>query len=144
MKKIHLTKELDSNEFIMQYLGYKKISSSKFIFPKYTLVNYELKEGHKVNEEDQKHMIRSTIPFFFITILLVIAFILATTFLILNFTYLNESNKLDFFFMLMVPAFFFILGATALSLIRYFITYHNLETVAYIMSKVKKEKNNNE
>ena len=111
MKKLFLTKELDSINVVMSYLGYKEEDKKLIYKERYALVKYN---KDNVNEEDKKHTIRSHIPFLFIVIALVIAFIFATVFLI------------------------FVLIATILSLRRYFNSIHNLEAVSYIMLKIKK------
>ena len=138
MKKLFLSSELDSNNTVMNYLGYEETSRRYIFHNKYVIVNY--KEGNNT-KEDKKLIIRSHIPFPFLMIFLGIAFILATIFLILNLTYLDETNKISFFFMLMVPAFVFIIIGTLFSLMRYFNSIHNLESVSYIMSKIKKGDN---
>ena len=135
MKKLFLTKELDSINLVMSYLGYKEEDKKLIYKERYALVKYN---KDNVNEEDKKHTIRSHSPFLFIVIALVIAFIFATVFLVLNFTYLDKTNKLTYFFILMLPAFLFVLIATILSLRRYFNSIHNLEAVSYIILKVKK------
>lgn len=137
MKKLYLTKEIDSINLALSQLGIVEKSRKSLFSNKYVWVNYEISKP--LSNEDKKHIIHSHIPFAFVVVFLVIAFILATVFLILNFTYLDKDNKLSFFFMLMLPAFISLLIGSALSIIRYFNSIRNLESISYIMSKIKKE-----
>ena len=137
MKKLYLTREIDSINLALSQLGIKEKSRKNLFFDKYVWLDYEISKP--LTSEDKKHIIHSHIPFMVVVIFLAIAFILATVFLILNYTYLNENNKLTFFFILMLPAFISLLLGSALSIIRYFNSIRNLESISYIMNKIKKE-----
>lgn len=142
MKKLYLEKEIDSINKVLSLLGYEEIKRHKTLFKGYLLVEYRSNDDNSI-QQDRLYMIRSTIPFFFVVLSSVFAATLATIFLILNFAIGASFDRLTYFFILMVPAFIFILISTLLSLKRYFDSLHNLEAIASI-SLLEKEKINHE
>ena len=130
MKKYILTKNVNEFNEIITILGYEQVTRKKTIFKSIESVSYK-KVNNSINKMVvDKYMIRSEIPFFYIILSTVIAVLLASTYLILNFTLKDNFDKLSYFFILMLPAFIMILLATSLSFLRYFNELRNLNSLA--------------
>ena len=136
MKKLLNNKEIESLNLVINALGYKEESRKQSLYKNMTRVTY-IKEKDVNPSLIKQYMIRSSIPFIYIVISSILAFILATVFIILTFALKGQVSTLDLFFMLMLPAFIFILVATILSLKRYFDIIHNYQSVAAIKTIIK-------
>ena len=129
MKKLFNNTDIDKYSKIYSLLGYKETKRMNTPFKGISLVSYQ-KEKDIPNFKSLKDRYApyGTIPFIFVIFSAAIAIILATLFLIFNFKG-EEGDKLTYFFMFMLPAFFFILLATGISFYRYFIELKNMERV---------------
>lgn len=136
MRRLFLDVEIDSYNELLTLQGYEETKRKRSLIKGYSYVYYEKKK--EVDPRYNQYVIKSSIPTLYMIIPLVIAFILATTFLILNFT-LKDFDKLLFFFSLMLPAFLFVLTATLLSIFKYFNNVHNIDMAAKIMLLKKEE-----
>ena len=136
MKKLLINKEIESSTLVINALGYKEESRKKSIYKNMTRVTY-IKEKDVNLSLIKQYMIRSSIPFIYVIISSILAFILATIFVILVFVLKGQVPTLNLFFMLMLPAFIFILVATLLSLKRYFDIIHNYQSIANLPNIIK-------
>ena len=132
MNKLYLNTDVDQFSLIHSLLGYKEISRKKTIFKNTLLVTYEKErevKNYKVLKD--KYAPYSTIPFFFVILFAILAVSCATAFLIINIVN-KEIDKLLYFYLLMLPTFFFTVTATGISFYRYFIELKNIQRVAAI------------
>lgn len=138
MKKFVKNSEIDIFNKLVELLGYQKINVKKVPFEELSLVSYK----EERNDDDlsllrHEYLPMSTPPFILVVISIIFAIGLATTFLLINI--LNKDiDKLLYFFILMLPAFIFMLLATFISFRRYFATLKNIERYAYIPHLEKK------
>ena len=131
MTKLFLTEEKDRYDEIVLLLGYKKEKEKKSLIPGYTSIKYSKSKNIKVKDATiSNYMPKSHIPFFFVILVIALAFILATTFLILILVNKDSSDRLVLFFSLMLPAFLCLLTATGLTFLRYYVTLRNLRCLA--------------
>ena len=132
MKKLFNSTDIDKYSKIYTLLGYKEVKRSSTPFKGISLVSYQKERDipHFKSLKD-RYAPYGTIPFVFVIFSAAIAIILATVFLIFNFKG-DDGNKLTYFFMFMLPAFFFILLATGISFYRYFTEMKNMERVVAI------------
>lgn len=131
--------DITSYNEVIKFQGYEEIKRKKSLIKGYSYVFYEKKMD--VNPIYEQYKFKNAVPTIYMIICLAIAFILATTFLILNFT-LPNFDKLLYFFILMLPAFLFLLVGTLFSLFKYFNNIHNLDTLSKIMLAKKEEISN--
>ena len=132
MKKLFLEADIDKYNKIMLLLGLKETKRKKTLFKNTYLLTY--KKEKEINNFDalkERYMPSSVIPFFFVILLAIIAVAFATTFLILNIVN-KDLDKLLYFFLLMIPTFLATLGATGVSIYRYFSELKNIEKIAAI------------
>lgn len=131
MKRIFLTNEADAYIEIINLLGYKTKSNKKSLIKGFSVSSFEKVDNSPLSDEFIKqYMPKSIYPLFYSIVLVIIAILLATAFLVLNFTVINDYNRLIYFFSLMVPTFLLIMGATILSFFRYFNTLRNIRCLA--------------
>lgn len=132
MKKFFANPDIDNYSKIYTLLGYKEIKRKKTPFKNLSLVTYKKEKdipNYKILKD--RYAPYGTIPFFFVILCAVVAFILATIFLVMTFTS-KEDDKLLYFFSFMLPTFFFVLLATGISFYRYFVELKNIERVVAI------------
>lgn len=132
MNKLYVNSDIDRFSEIQLLLGYKEVSRKKTIFKNISLVTYEkIKDVKNYKALKDKYAPYSAVPFFFVILLAVLAVSCATAFLIINIVN-KEVDKLLYFYMLMLPTFFFTISATGLSFYRYFIELKNIQRVTAI------------
>ncbi|MCR4880083.1 MAG: hypothetical protein K5906_03915 [Bacilli bacterium] len=143
MKKIFLSNDVDKYSKIYSLLGYKEVNRRNSIFKKHSIVTYQ-KEKEVTNFAylRERYAPKQAIPFFFVILLIVIAVALATTYLIITITN-PDADRLFYFYVLMLPTFFFTLLATGVSFYRYIAELKNIERIAAI-PLLEKEINKNE
>lgn len=130
--------EIDIYIKLMNALYYKEVKRNKVPFEELTRVKFKSeKNDEEITSLRRSYLPLSTPPFFLVILFVVLAIIFATAFLILNIANL-DINQMLFFFVLMIPAFIFMLSATFISFRRYFATLKNIERFAYIVTLEKK------
>lgn len=132
MKKLYLNNDIDRFSEIHLLLGYKEVNRKKTIFKNTSLVTYQKErdiKNYKVLKD--KYAPYSVVPFFFTILLAALAVSCATAFLIINIVNKNV-DKLLYFYLLMLPTFFFTVAATGLSFYRYFVELKNIQRVVAI------------
>lgn len=139
MKKKFLTKDVDTYSSLIEILGYKEVSRNNSLFKNYTNVCYEKKDNALSEDKVKQYMPKSAIPFFFVALFLVVAFILITVFLVLFLSMRPNFDTLKFFCFLMLPGLLSLVCGSTISIIRYFRIVYNIKCAANIML-LKKEK----
>lgn len=139
MKKKFLTKDVDTYSSLIEILGYKEVSRNNSLFKNYTNVCYEKKDNALSEDKVKQYMPKSAIPFFFVALFLVVAFILITVFLVLFLSMRPNFDTLKFFCFLMLPGLLSLVCGSTISIIRYFRIVNNIKCAANIML-LKKEK----
>ena len=130
MKKLFVNSDIDSYSKIFTLLGYKEETRKKTFFKNISLVTYKKeKEVKDFKSLKDRYAPRSTVPFFFVILCAIIAVGFATAFLVINIVN-KDIDKLYYFYLLMLPTFFFTLLATGLSFYRYINELKNVEKVA--------------
>ena len=139
MKKKFLTKDVDTYSSLIEILGYKEVSRNNSLLKNYTNVYYEKKDNALSEDKVKQYMPKSAIPFFFVALFLVVAFILITVFLVLFLSMRPNFDTLKFFCFLMLPGLLSLVCGSTISIIRYFRIVNNIKCAANIML-LKKEK----
>lgn len=139
MKKKFLTKDVDTYSSLIEILGYKEVSRNNSFFKNYTNVCYEKKDNALSEDKVKQYMPKSAIPFFFVSLFLIVAFILITVFLVLFLSMRPNFDTLKFFCFLMLPGLLSLVFGSTISIIRYFRIVNNIKCAANIML-LKKEK----
>ena len=139
MKKKFLTKDVDTYSSLIEILGYKEVSRNNSLLKNYTNVYYEKKDNALSEDKVKQYMPKSAIPFFFVALFLVVAFILITVFLALFLSMRPNFDTLKFFCFLMLPGLLSLVCGSTISIIRYFRIVNNIKCAANIML-LKKEK----
>ena len=142
MKKFVKNTEIELFDKLMNALAYKKLNEKKIPFENLSLITYQSeKEDNETISLRHEYLPMSTPPFSLVILFIVLALALATSFLVLNIIN-KEIDKMMYFFILMLPAFIFMLLATFISFRRYFATLKNIERFAYIPTIEKKMNKN--
>lgn len=139
MKKKFLTKDVDTYSSLIEILGYKEVSRNNSLFKNYSNVCYEKKDNALSEDKIKQYMPKSAIPFFFVALFLVVAFILITVFLVLFLSMRPNFDTLKFFCFLMLPGLLSLVCGSTISIVRYFRIVNNIKCAANIML-LKKEK----